>query len=180
MGPKQNEGAHVGIGGYISPHVSTDGSQFNAWASTVDARMPIGKRLEFTASAYRGQALGGLGGGQYKDYIAGSTANGAKFFEVLDNVGGWAQLKQIVNERLQFNEAFGMDQDFARQLKPYVGTSSGGYLDFARNRTLTGNVIYSPSAYLLFSFEYRSLETAPVTGRRWVSNVYGLAAAYRF
>ena len=105
MGPRQNNGAHVGIGGYISPHVSTAGSQFNAWAATVDARMPIGKRLEFTASAYRGQALGGLGGGQYKDYIAGSTNSGGKFFEVLDNVGGWAQLKQIVNERLQFNEA---------------------------------------------------------------------------
>jgi len=85
-----------------------------------------------------------------------------------------------VNERLQFNEAFGTDQDFARQLRPYVGTSSGGYLDFARNHTITGNAIYSPSAYLLFSFEYRRLETAPVTGRLWVSNVYGLAAAYRF
>ena len=179
-GPKRNDGAHFGIGGYIAPHVSTGGVPFNAWAGTMDAKVPLGPHLEFTAAAYRGASLGGLGAGQYKDYIAGTTAAGQKFFESLDNVGGWAQLKQTVNERLQFNEAFGTDQDFARQLRPYVGTSSGGYLDFARNHTITGNAIYSPSAYLLFSFEYRRLETAPVTGRLWVSNVYGLAAAYRF
>jgi hypothetical protein len=180
MGPKRNEGAHFGIGGYIAPHSSTTGTAFNSWAGTMDARLPLGQHLEFTASGYRGQALGGLGAGEYKDYIAGTTTGGEKFFEVLDNVGGWAQLKQTVNERLQFNEAFGTDQDFARQFRPYVGTSSSGYLDFARNHALTGNVIYSPSAYLLFSFEYRRLETAPVTGRLWTSNVYGLAAAYRF
>lgn len=180
MGPQRNEGTHFGIGGYVAPHVSTAGTAFNSWAATLDARIPLGQHLEFTASAYRGQALGGLGAGQYKDYIAGTTSGGERFFEVLDNVGGWAQLKQTVNERIQFNEAFGTDQDFANQFRPYVGTSSGGYLDFARNHTLTGNVIYSPSAYLLFSFEYRRLETAPVTGRLWTSNVYGLAAAYRF
>ena len=143
-------------------------------------KIPMGQYLELSASAYRGQALGGLGGGEYKDYVTGTTSGGLRFFESLENVGGWAQLKQTVSERLQFNEAFGTDQDFARQLKPYVGTSSGGYLDFARNHTITGNVIYSPSAYLLFSFEYRRLETAPVTGRLWTSDIYGLAAAYKF
>ena len=179
-GVKNPDGARFGVGAYFAPHVSTSADPYNAWATTVDGRIPIGKHLNLTASAYRGQALGGLGAGQYKDYVTGTTANGVKFFEALDTVGGWAQLKQIVNERLQFNEAFGTDQDFAIQLRPYVGTSSAGYLDFARNRTITGNVIYSPSAYLLFSFEYRRLETAPVSGRLWVSNVYGLGAAYRF
>ena len=32
--------------------------------------------------------------------------------------------------------------------------------NLARNRTFTGNVIYSPSAYLLFSLEYRRLESS--------------------
>ncbi len=36
--------------------------------------------------------------------------------------------------------------------------------NLARNRTFTGNVIYSPSAYLLFSLEYRRLESFPVDG----------------
>jgi hypothetical protein len=180
MGSKRNEGPHFGVGGYFAPHVSTSGTPFDAWAATLDTRIPMGQHLEFTASGYRGRALGGLGAGQYKDYIAGTTARGEKFFRALDTVGGWAQIKETVNGRLQFNEAFGTDQDFARQLKPYVGTSSAGYLDFARNHTITGNVIYSPSAYLLFSFEYRRLETAPVSGRLWVSNIYGLGAAYKF
>lgn len=179
-GPKRNEGAHIGLGGYVAPHVSTAGIHFTSWAGTLDMKVPMGQHFELSASAYRGAALGGLGGGEYKDYVAGTNLAGMKFFESLENVGGWTQLKETVNERLQFNEAFGTDQDFARQLRPYVGTSSGGYLDFARNHTITGNVIYSPSAYLLFSFEYRRLETAPVTGRLWTSNVYGLAAAYKF
>jgi chaperonin cofactor prefoldin len=180
MGPKRKEGAHFGLGGYFAPHISTAGNTFDAWAATIDARIAMGVHLDLSASAYRGQALGGLGGGQYKDFITGTSTAGQRFFEVLDNVGGWAQLKETVNERLQFNEAFGTDQDFAAQLRPYVGTSSAGYLDFARNHTITGNVIYSPSAYLLFSFEYRRLETAPASGGPWSSNIYGLGAAYKF
>jgi hypothetical protein len=95
-------------------------------------------------------------------------------------VGGWTQLKEKLSERLQFNEAFGMDQIFAKELNPFAGSTTQGYLNFARNRTWTTNVIYSPSAYLLFSFEYRRVETAPIAGRLWNSNVYGVAAGYRF
>lgn len=179
MGLKRNDGPHFGIGGYFAPHLSTSGNSFNAWAATLDARFPLAPHLEFTASSYRGQALGGLGAGEYKDYLAGTVA-GLKYFRALDNVGGWTQLKQQVSERLQFNEAFGLDQIFARQVRGLIGASSTEYLNFARNRTITGNVIYSPSAYLLFSFEYRRLETAPVAGRLWTSNIYGAAAAYRF
>ena len=53
--------------------------------------------------------------------------------------------------------------------------------NLARNRTFTGNVIYSPSAYLLFSLEYRRL--AEHAGRRPAapqSNIIGVGAGYRF
>lgn len=179
-GPKRNEGSHLGFGGYISPHTSTAGNNFNAWAATADLNVPLAPHLEFTGSGYRGQALGGLGGGGYKDYVAGTRSDGEVYFQSLDNVGGWAQIKQKVSERLQFNEAFGMDQIFAKELKPFAGAGTQGYLNFARNRTWTANAIYSPSTYLLFSFEYRRVETAPVAGRLWTSNVYGVAAGYRF
>ena len=65
-----------------------------------------------------------------------------------------------MSERLQFNAAFGLDEVFARQLRGYAIPTSSTYLNLARNRTATGNVIYSPSAYLLFSFEYRHLQSA--------------------
>jgi len=179
-GKQHNNGPHLGFGGYIGPHTSTSGIHFNAWATTADLDLTLGPHLEFSGNGYRGQALGGLGGGAYKDYVAGTRSNGEIYFRSLDAVGGWAQLKQEVSERLQFNEAFGIDQVFAKELRAVAGASTQGYLNFARNRTWTANTIYSPTAYLLFSFEYRRVETAPVAGRLWTSNVFGVAAGYRF
>jgi hypothetical protein len=54
------------------------------------------------------------------------------------------------------------------------------YQNLARNRTYTGNVIYSPTASLLFSLEYRHLESAPVIGAPAKSNIIGIAAGYKF
>lgn len=179
-GKQHNDSPHLGLGGYIGPHTSTSNINFNAWAVTADLKVNVAPHLDFTGSGYRGQALGGLGGGAYKDYVAGTLLDGESYFQSLDDEGGWAQMKEKVSERLQFNEAFGMDQIFAKELKPFAGSGIQGYLNFARNRTWTANVIYSPSTYLLFSFEYRRVETAPVAGRLWNSNVYGVAAGYRF
>ena len=179
-GIQRNNGPHGGVGLYVSPHTSISAINFNAWATTADLNFSLGSHFELSGSGYRGQALGGLGGGAYKDYVTGTLPNGKIYFQALDDLGGWAQLKQKLNERLQFNEAFGMDQIFARQLRTFVGSGTQGYLNFAHNRTWSGNAIYSPSAYLLFSFEYRRIETAPVAGHLWTSNIYGVAAGYRF
>ena len=54
------------------------------------------------------------------------------------------------------------------------------YQNLARNRTYTGNVIYSPKASLLFSLEYRYLESIPVIGLPAESNIIGVAAGYKF
>jgi hypothetical protein len=52
--------------------------------------------------------------------------------------------------------------------------------NLARNRTVTGNIIYSPSAYLLFSLEYRRMLSSYVTAPTAVSDIIGLGAGYRF
>jgi len=95
-------------------------------------------------------------------------------------VGGWAQLKERFSERLEFNGAFGIDNVPATQLRSYADDYTSYYQNVARNRTFTGNVIYSPSAYLLFSLEYRRLETSPVNFPTAVSNIIGVAAGYKF
>ena len=118
---------HFGIGGYFAPHYSTVlGHGFDSWAGTLDARLLLPARLEFTGSFYRGQALGGLGGGAYKDfaYKANSDSTGY-YFRPLDDVGGWAQLKERLSERLELNAAFGIDNAFADELRRYA--VSGGY-----------------------------------------------------
>ena len=98
----------------------------------------------------------------------------------LDDIGGWAQLKEKFSEHIELNAAFGMDNVFAGQLRRYAIPGGTVYQNLARNRTYTGNVIYSPTAYLLFSLEYRHLDSSPVLGSTIGANVIGLAAGYKF
>jgi hypothetical protein len=174
--------SHFGIGGYFAPHHSSLGYNFDSWAATLDTRLRLPARLQLTGSAYRGQALGGLGGGAYKDfaYRPDTDSIGNFYFRALDDVGGWTELKEKFSERFELNAAFGMDNVFADELRRYSVVGSSLYQNLARNRTYTGNVIYSPSAYLLFSLEYRHLQSSPVIGLPAQSNIIGLGAGYKF
>jgi cell division protein FtsB len=174
--------SHFGIGGYFAPHYSSVlGHGFDSWAGTVDARLFLPARLEFAGNFYRGQALGGLGGGAYKDFAYSiDSFSGSYYFRPLDDVGGWAQLKEKLSERLELNAALGIDNDFAGELRQFAASGGTLYQNLSRNRTYTGNVIYSPSAYLQFSLEYRHLESSPVIGRPAASNILGLGAGYQF
>lgn len=182
LGANDEKSAQVGVGGYFAPHRTLGGIDFNSWAGTFDYRQPLPGRMELTGSFYRGQALGSLGGGAYKDYVerVNPTIPNEVYFRALDDVGGWAQWQLQASERLRFNAALGIDNIPARQLAPYAGLPTAVYQNLARNRTLTGNVIYSPSAYLLFSLEYRRLASSPVVGQTASSNVIGIAAGYKF
>ncbi len=179
LGSSDTEGPQVGVGGYFARHGTPIGKSFDAWAATLDLRTPLWQKAELTGSLYRGQALGGLGGGGYKDYVVRPVGSS---FEVAapKDVGGWLQFKQRFNDRLEWNSAFGMDNIDAGGLRPYSPTASDVYSSIARNRTATSNVIFSPRAYLQLSFEYRHLTTWPVSGAPWNANIYGLAAGYRF
>lgn len=172
---------HVGLGGYFAEHDSALGRNYDSWASTLDARLPLFAHLELSGNFYRGAALGGLGGGGYKDFAYSPNPAGGYYFRPLDNVGGWAQLKERATERLEFNAAYGMDNVFAHELRRYYSQAGSMLQNLARNRTFTGNVIYSPSAYLLFSLEYRRIDSAPVEdGSAASSNIIGVGAGYRF
>lgn len=182
LGSKREEaGNHFGVGGYFAPHLTSFGRRFDSWAATADTRLLLPAHLEFTASFYRGLALGGLGGGGYKDFVYRiDPGEAGYYFRPLDDVGGWAELKEKLSERLELNAAFGMDNVFAREFRPYAVPAAGMYQNLVRNRTYTGNLIYSPSAYLLFSLEYRHLDSFPVLGQFTGTNIIGLAAGYKF
>ena len=182
LGSKTREdGNHLGIGGYFAPHLTPFGKRFDSWAGTVDARLVLPAHLEFSGSAYRGLGLGGLGAGGYKDFVYRTDPNtNAYYVRPLDDIGGWAQLKERLSERVELNAAFGMDNVFAGELRRYAIPSGTTYQNLARNRTYTGNVIYSPTAYLLFSLEYRHLDSSPVLGTSVGANVLGLAVGYKF
>lgn len=175
------EGPEIGLGGYFSPRMtSSSNTRYNAWAGTLDLRLPLGPHFEFLSNAYRGQALGGLGAGGYVDYVYEYKPTSRELYP-LDDIGGWAQLKFKAKERLEFNTAYGIDNPFANDIRLSETTSpTGTYSGLSRNRTVFGNVIYSPSAYLIFSLEYRKLWTNYTAGPTSTSDVIGLGAGYRF
>ena len=157
------------------------GHGFDSWAGTLDALWLLPAHLEFTGSFYRGQALGGVGGGAFKDFAyKAEPGSMGYYFRPLDDVGGWTQLKEKLSERLELNAAFGIDNAFADELRRYAVYGGTIYQNLARNRTYTGNVVYSPSTYLQFSLEYRHLESSAVIGPPAGSNVIGLGAGYQF
>ena len=182
VGEQPDSDAEFGIGGYFAPHRTFFGTNFDSGAATMDYRQPLPGDLQFSGSFYRGLALGGLGGGEYKDfaYRADQDMPGNYYFRALDDIGGWAQLKQRTSERLEFNAAIGLDEVPAEELRPFADSHYYYYQNLARNRSFTTNVIYSPSAYLLFSLEYRRLESSPVNGPTAASNIIGIAAGYKF
>jgi hypothetical protein len=172
-------GLRLGVGGYFSPHSYSEYFNFDAWAATIDYRIPLFAHLESSGSFYRGLALGGLGGGAYKDYLY-TEQNEIYTYRPLDDVGGWTQLKARAGERLEFNVAYGLDNAFAHEIRPYVLNAAGAYQSLARNSTWFANVIYTPTAYTLFSFEFRRIDSSYAIGPHSVADVYGVAGGYRF
>jgi hypothetical protein len=173
-------GLDIGVSGYFSPHKTGAGARFDAWAGAMDLRLPVTKHLSLLANAYRGAALGGLGGGGYVDYVH-AYAGAAEIARALDDVGGWAQLQSKIGERLELNGGFGIDNPFAGEIHASTAIPEYAiYPGLARNKSAVGNVIYSPSKYLLFSVEYRRLWTNYASGPASFSDVIGLGAGYRF
>jgi len=172
----------IGIGGHVAPLHDPTGRRFTSWSATADAHLVLPGGLSASANAYRGLALGGLGGGTYKDftYYIEPGPGTSYYFRPLSDVGGWAELKEEFNQRLELNAAVGLDNAFAGELRPYAVSGGNYYLNLARNRTATGNVILKPSAYLLFSLEYRRIQSYSVLDRQWSSDVIGLAAGFKF
>jgi len=176
----RERGNRIGVGGHVAPLHDPTGRRFTSWAGTADAHFVLPAGLSLSANAYRGLALGGLGGGAYKDFLYYiEPGTGMYYFRPLDDMGGWAELKHDVNQRLEFNAALGLDNAFASEVRPYSIPGGNYYQNLARNRTATGNVIFKPSAYLLFSVEYRRIKSWSVD-RNWSSDVIGLGAGYKF
>ena len=172
-------GLEVGAGGYFSPHRTGNRDRYDAWAGTMDLRLPLTRNFELTANAHRGASLAGLGGGGYINYyyyFEGLT----EVAHALDDVGGWAQFTAKARQRVEMNLGFGTDNPFAKEIDDAMSSSGSTYSGLARNRSVFSNVIFSPSAYLLFSLEYRRLWTNYSSGPTDFSDIIGIAAGYKF
>jgi hypothetical protein len=172
----------LGIGGYSAEQYYSSSSQIHAWAATADWQIPILKWFEVTGEAYRGRAIGGLGGGLYKDIVeVTNPATGLPQINGVETVGGWSQLKVRFSPTLETNAAFGLDDALSGNfygIIPAPGTSPTQ--QYARNSSVMANIIFRPKTYLIFSPEYRHLLTWPYAGSANVANVFTLSAGYQF
>jgi TolA-binding protein len=168
----------LGIGGYSAHQLYTNTPQIHAWALTGDWQIPIYKWFSLSGEAYRGRALGGLGGGTYKDiFTATDSTTGRSRTTGVATVGGWTQLKFGLSSTLQANAAFGLDDAFATNFDGFNLPSTS---PTARNSSVVGNFIYRPKSYLIFSPEYRHIRTWPYEGSAFVANIFTLTAGYEF
>jgi archaellum component FlaC len=167
----------VGGSGYYSRQAYSGTQHVDSWAGTTDWMVPLSQRLELSGEFYRGRAIGGLGGGAFKDI---SSFGNIPTVHGVDAAGGWAQMKLRFPASLEANFAFGQDSAFANDLYYDESATSNPYSSLARNRAATGNIVFRPKTYLLFSTEFRYLQSWPISGPVSTAPIIGFAAGYLF
>jgi hypothetical protein len=170
-----------GVGGYASHLQYQYGRDTNSWAVTTYWRFPFGPLFELSGEAYRGKAVGGLGGGIWQSvvYNGDPVAAGTKF-RPLNALGGWAQLKFHPHPKWESNAAIGQDNVLAKDLE-WAPVLVGAYMPpLARNRAAFGNVIFRPKSNLLLSVEYRKIWTYGYTGQSNSVNQVNVGAGVGF
>ena len=162
----------IGVGGILPPTSALLERSFDSWAGTFDVRVsPLFALLQFSGNLLSGTRTLGPREGEATRILVyrPNPATGGHFSTRLDDVGGWAQLKEKVrNQRLEFKRRLrDATTCSSAEMRRYV-VSGGTYVPEPDhfNRTFTGNVIYSMrQAHIFFSLEYRRLESSP--GIRW-------------
>jgi uncharacterized coiled-coil protein SlyX len=183
-----DRGLQLGVGGYYSRQAypgyqGYPGTEnIDSWAGTADWRVPLGHYFEIIGEGYRGRSIGGLGGGGYKDIIAGtSPATGASLLRPLDAIGGWTQFKTRFTSTLEQNFSIGLDNGFANDFHAVVQSPTATAVQLrARNRMFVSNLIFRPKTYIILSPEYRRIWSWPITGPANTLNVYTLSIGYQF
>jgi|GEM_PF-871597 len=170
-----------GIGAYSSSQFYNSSTRVHAWAVTGDWRIPM-KRFELSGEIYRGRALGGLGGGAYKDALTGKDAvTGFAITRGVDAAGGWSQLKLRFSPTIEANAMFGLDNAFSSNFEGIVlSPSPNPFQVYARNSTVGGDLIFRPRTYLILSPEYRRILSRRYTGTDNVANIFTITAGYQF
>jgi hypothetical protein len=170
----------VGLGGYYGRQNWGFSRNLDGWAGTTDVTLPLGKLFEFTGEFYRGRAVAGLGGGIGQSVLfTGSFFDPGTTFKGLDSMGGWAQLKFKPRTNFEINVAIGLDNPFANELRSYK--SNPVYLgSYSRNMSPLVNFIYQVRSDVLFSTEYRRLQTTVLDSGSNKANLINLSLGYIF
>jgi len=155
-----------GLSAYYSSQDWGFGWKVNGWAVAADWRVPLHRQLELSGEFYRGEAVGGIGGGIGQSVLfSGSPGSQDFYFRPVNSAGGWSQLKFSATSRLEFNGVFGLDNPFSADIHAFTSPVGPYQSVLAANRSEMINFIFRPRSDLLISAEYRHLQTSQFIGR---------------
>jgi hypothetical protein len=171
---------NLGAGGYYSRQSYSYDRHVDAWAGTADGDISLARAVEISGEFYRGRAIGGLGGGAFKDYVLYPSHGSYGSLRGLNAAGGWAQFKFKIGPLLEANVAAGQDDALMSDLRNSDLVEGQNYANLARNQSALGNLVFRPRSYLLFSTEFRQIKSWPISGLAYRDRMLGLAAGYSF
>jgi hypothetical protein len=171
----------VGLGGYYGRQNWGFGRGVDGWAGTMDVTVPLGKYFDFTGEFYRGRGVGGFGGGVGQSVVlSGPEMDPGTTIRGLNSLGGWVQVKYKPRANFEINLALGDDNPFAGQLRNFPATEAYYGALLSRNFTPFVNFIYHVRSNVLFSAEYRRLQTYNLDSNTDTANQIGLSVGYIF
>ena len=171
----------LGVGGYYGRQNWGFGRNVDGWAGLTDITVPLGNFFSLTGEFYRGRAVGGLGGGIGQSIlISGLIAAPGTSVHGLDSMGGWMQLKFKPKTNFEVNFAYGQDNPFASELRYFPASAHYYGSLLSRNQSPFVNFIYRIRSDVLFSVEYRRLQTYTLDSNANSANQIGLGLGYLF
>jgi len=171
----------VGVGGYYERQNYGFGRNVDGWAGTTDLTIPLGRYFLWSAEFYRGRAVGGLGGGiGQRVLLSGDLAVPSTTVGGLDSTGGWVQLKFKPWTNFEVNGAVGQDNPFASELRRFPASTSHYGPLLSKNLSPFVNFIYQVRSDVLFSVEYRRLQTTVLDINSQTANHVNVSLGYIF
>jgi chaperonin cofactor prefoldin len=171
----------LGAAGYYGRQNWYFSRNVDGWAGMADVTVPLGQYFDFTGEFYRGRGIGGFGGGVGQTILlTGNFMDPTTVIHGLDSMGGWVQLKVKPKSFFEMNFAFGDDNPFASELRQYPASIYYYGPLHPRNLTAFANFIYHVRSNVLFSVEYRRLQTYNLDGNYDAANQIGLSVGYIF
>jgi prefoldin subunit 5 len=170
-----------GLGGYYGRQNWAFGRSVDGWAGTTDLTVPLGSLFDLTGEFYRGRGVGGLGGGIGQSLLlSGPLADPGSAIYGLDSMGGWVQLKFKPKANFEVNFAYGMDNPFASELRAFPASGIFYGASLSRNQSPFVNFIYRARSDVLFSVEYKRLQTYTLDSSANTANQIGVSVGYLF
>jgi len=176
-------GEKLGIAGaaYLSRQSYGFSRNVSGWAAMSDWNLPLGHRLSLSGKFYRGRALGGFGSSVARSVaFNGDPTLPSTSAIPLNTMGGWSQFKFRPKNTLEFNVAAGQDSTFAADIRAGQVPYQGFYANILRTRGSLANIIFRPRSDLLFSAEYRRLNSLALYDEHHSANQVNLIMGVLF